>query len=234
MLLKDEAEPVVLWGIKAAQPQVPHALSLKGLKVYPLIPDIREGVFKHPSGPVFDEGYQALDGAHPVIAEELMKLWQNRLTQYQTKVPQDPSADGRPAFKLSTGAMWTAAVNNPQAQQKVMQMIVDQLSAAAQWADRAGGDDARAQLVALAQQCSAACAVIGTAQQKAALATAGNTAAQALVPKNFSPGAKVGPVVQPVVDQVLAAYKGVQQPPQVGPAAGATGVAQPPTGGAQP
>ena len=227
LLLKDEAEPVVLWGIKAAQPQVPFILGMKGVKNLPLIPDIREAVFKHPSGPVFEEGYQALEGAHPVIADELMKLWQNRLTQYQTKVPQDPSADGRPAFKLSTAAMWTAAVNNPQAQQKVMQMIVDQLSAAAQWADQSAGDDTRAQLVALAQQCAAACSVIGGHQQKPELAAKGATAAGALVPKNFSPGTKVGPIVQPVVEQVLSSFKGVQQPPQVGPGPGATGVAQP-------
>jgi hypothetical protein len=221
-LLKDESEPVVLWGLRAAQPQVPQLLSATrvGNKVPAMIPAITKAVFDHPSGPIFDEGYQALTGEDKAVADELMNLWQNRLVQYQTKVPQDPSADGKPAFKLSTQDMWKKVVTTPQFQQKVMQMVVDQLSAAQQWADQSGGEDAHAQLVALARQCASACAVVGVHQKMPELANAGTAANGKLDPKNFPTGAKVGPIVEGVVKLVLANFKGVQQPPQVGPGPG--------------
>lgn len=228
-LLKDPAEPVVLWGLKAAQPQVPQLLKFAGGKVPALVALIVPAVFANPSGPIFEEGYQALSGNDKVVADELMKLWQNRLTQYQTKVPQDPSADGRPAFKLTTAQMWAAVVNNPATQQKVMQMVVDQLSAAAQWADQPGNDDTRAQLVALCRQCVAGLQVVGQHQKQQQLQTAAATALGSLDPKTYNLKTPVKPIVDPVVHEVLNAFKGVLEPPAVGPSTGGgqTGVAQP-------
>jgi len=228
-LLKDPAEPVVLWALKAAQPQVPMVLKMAGGKAPPLVAAIVPAVFANPSGPIFEEGYQALSGNEKVVAEELMKLWQNRLVQYQTKVPQDPSADGRPAFKLTTQQMWTAVVNNADTQKKVMQMVVDQLSAAAQWADQPGNDDTRAQLVALCRQCVAGLQVVGQHQKQPQLQQAAVTALGSLDPKTFNLKTPVKPIIDPVVQQVLGAFKGVLEPPAVGPSSGGaqTGVAQP-------
>jgi hypothetical protein len=119
-------------------------------------------------------------------------------------------------------------VNQPDIQKKVMQMVVDQLSAAAQWADQPGNDDTRAQLVALARQCVAGLQIVGGHQKQPALASAAVTALGGLDPKTFTGKDKVVPVVDPVIKQVLAGFNGVQQPPTVGPSTGgATGVAQP-------
>jgi hypothetical protein len=230
-LLKDPAEPVVLWALKAAQPQVPQLLRMAGTggKTPQLVLAIAPAVFANPSGPVFDEGYQALTGDDKNVADELMKLWQNRLTQYQTKVPQDPSADGKPAFKLTTAQMWKTVVNAPPIQQKVMQMVVDQLSAAQQWADQPGNEDTHAQLVALCRQCLEGLQVVGAHQKIPPLQQAAKDGLSFLNPQKFSAKDKVKDAVDPVVQQVLTAFKGVLQPPTVGPAGGgASGVAAQP------
>lgn len=230
-LLKDPAEPIVIWALKAAQPQVPLVMKMGGAggKAPPLVQAIAPAVFANPSGPVFEEAYQALSGEDKHIADELMKLWQNRLTQYQTKVPQDPSSDGRPAFKLTTAQMWKSVVNNPQIQQKVMQMVVDQLSAAQQWADMPGNDDTHAQLVQLCRQCLEGLQVVGQHQKVPPLAEAAKNGLAMLNPQKFSAKDKAKDAVEPAVQAVLTAFKGVQPPPQVGPSSGggATGVAQP-------
>jgi hypothetical protein len=230
-LLKDPAEPVVIWALKAAQPQVPFVLKMGGAggKVPALVQAIAPAVFANPSGPVFEEAYQALTGDDKIIADELMKLWQNRLTQYQTKVPQDPSSDGRPAFKLTTKDMWKNVVNNPDIQKKVMQMVVDQLSAAQQWADMPGNDDTHAQLVQLCRQCLEGLQVVGGHQNVPPLAQAAKDGLSMLNPQKFSNKDKAKGAVEPAVQAVLAAFKGVQPPPQVGPTSGggASGVAQP-------
>jgi hypothetical protein len=228
LLLKDPAEPIVLWGLKAAQPQVPKLLQIRGVgnKVPPLITEIVPAVFAHPSGPIYEEGYAALTGNDKVIFDELTKLWQSRLTQYQKEVPQDPSADGKPVFTLTTDAMWKNVINNPAAQTRVMQMIADQLSAAAQWADQTPAGDKHDQLVALAKQCADGCWVVGGHQNQPTLRTAADLNKRLDI-KTMSPGTKIKPVVDPILQQIMAGFKGVQQPPAVGPAAGPQGVAQP-------
>jgi hypothetical protein len=233
LLLKDAAEPVALWALRAAQPQVPQILQRPavGNKAPELITLIREAAFKNPSGPMFDEAYTALTGNTKIIFDELAELWKNRLVQYQTKVPQDPSADGKPAFKLTAAPMWTAVVaSNPALKTKVIQMVTDQLSVAAQWADQGGQDDTHAQLVALAQLCVQGLSVVATAEKAPELASAANGALVTLNPKTFPTGSKVMPVVEPVIQKVLTSFKDIKPAPQVGPGApggnpGANGVA---------
>jgi hypothetical protein len=229
-LLKDPAEPVVFWALKAAQPQVPQILSrpLIGNRTPEMLTAIRDAAFKNPSGPIFEEAYNALTGNTKIIFDELTELWQNRLVQYQTKVPQDPSADGKPAFKLTTKEMWSAVVaNNPKLKTQVIQMVTDQLSAAAQWADQGGQEDTHAQLVALARLCVQGLSVVATAEKVPSLTAAAATALGKLDPRSFPTGAKVLPVVDPVIQDVLANFKDVKPAPQVGPAGGpgANGVA---------
>jgi hypothetical protein len=231
-LLKDPAEPVVFWALKAAQPQVPQALKMAAMggKSPEIITAIRDAAFKNPSGPVFEEAYNALTGNHKIIFDELTELWQNRLVQYQTKVPQDPSADGRPAFKLTEAPMWSAVVKNNATKTKVIQMVTDQLSVAAQWADQGGPEDVHAQLVALARLCIQGLSVVATAEKAPALGTAATSALGKLDPRSFPTGAKLMPIVDPVIQQVLASFKDVKPTPAVGPAApggnpGANGVA---------
>jgi hypothetical protein len=61
-LINDPAEPVLMWALKAAQPQIPQVLTMKVGNAPPrLLAAIAPAVFKHPSGPVFDEAYSALN-----------------------------------------------------------------------------------------------------------------------------------------------------------------------------
>src|SRR3712207_6894077 len=99
--------------------------------------------------------------------------------------------------------MWAAAVKDDATKVKVMQMIVDQLSAAQQWADKGGQEDTHAQLVALARQCASGCGVVGQHQKLAELARLGTSANTQLNPQNFRPTDKVGPIVDPIVKQIL-------------------------------
>jgi hypothetical protein len=229
-LLNDPAEPVALWALRAAQPQVPMILKQPavGNKPPAMITAIRDAAFRNPSGPIFTEAYNALTGTSRIIFDVLAELWQNRLVQYQTKVPQDPSADGKPAFKLTEKEMWKAVVANDAAlKTKVIQMVTDQLSVAAQWADLGGQEDTRAQLVALAQLCVQGLSVVGTFEKVPSLTTEATAALGQLDPKHFPTGAKVMPVVDPVIQKVLASFKDIKPAPQVGPAGGpgANGVA---------
>ena len=88
----------------------------------------------------------------------------------------------------------------------------------------------RAQLVALCRQCVEGLQVVGANQKVPRLQEAAMAALGKLDPKSFGPKDTVGDKVEPVVQQVLAAFKGVQPPPQVGPTSGggATGVAAQP------
>jgi hypothetical protein len=218
-LINDPAEPVMLWGLKAAQKQVPLVLKAKlpGQKgAPPLVASIVPAVFKHPSGPVFAEAYLALTTVDPIVYEELIKLWGNRLSQYQGKdAPDDPEVDGRPVFTLSTSEMWKTVLNNPAAQAKVMQMISDQTSVAAQWADKTPAGDKHDQLVKLVIQCAGACSVIGTNVKSTPLQQASEKPSRLNI-GTLTQGTNMQEMVRPIVDAIKAAFPSVQPPPVVG------------------
>jgi hypothetical protein len=231
-LLNDPAEPVVMWALKAAQPQVPQVLGMKVGNVPPrLLTAIGPAVIKHPSGPVFDEAYSALNVVDPMVKDELVKLWGNRLTQYTGgSCPDDPDVDGEPVFTLTTAQMWKDVLNNPKAQTDVMQRISDQLSLAAQWADQPQAPEKRDQLAKLIRLCCEGCNVVGTHQNIAPLAAAAVPGMQ-LNPKARPLPPKLLPVVQPVLAAIVAAYPQVKPAPQINPTppggggGGAAGVA---------
>jgi hypothetical protein len=218
-LINDPAEPVVLWGLKAAQKQVPLILKVKtpGAKgAPPMLAAIAPAVFKHPSGPVFAEAYLALTAVDPLVYDELIKLWGNRLSQYQGKdAPDDPEVDGRPVFTLSYSEMWKSVLNTPAAQTKVMQMISDQTAVAAQWADKTPAGDKHDQLVKLVVQCAAACSVIGKNTKNTALEQAA-TGPSNLNVATMGAGVNMQTIVNPIVAAIKTAFPGVQPPPVVG------------------
>jgi hypothetical protein len=217
-LINDPAEPVMLWGLKAAQKQVPLILKIKapGQKPPQLVLDIVPAVFKHPSGPVFAEAYLALTAVDPLVYTELIKLWGNRLSQYQGKdAPDDPEVDGRPVFTLSTSEMWKTVLNNPAQQSKVMQMISDQTSVAAQWADKTPAGDKHDQLVKLVVQCAGACSVIGTNIKNPALTSAA-TGPSNLNVATMGAGVNMQNVVNPIIAAIKTAFPNVEPPPVVG------------------
>jgi hypothetical protein len=218
-LINDPTEPVMLWGLKAAQKQVPLVVKAKlpGTKgAPPLLAAIAPAVFKHPSGPVFAEAYLALTTVDPLVYEELIKLWGNRLSQYQGKdAPDDPEVDGRPVFTLSYAEMWKNVLKDPAVQTKVMQMISDQTSVAAQWADKTPAGDKHDQLVKLVIQCAGACSVIGTDVKNPALTTAA-TPASLLNIGTLTQGTSMVKTVDPIIAAIKAAFPNVQAPPTVG------------------
>jgi hypothetical protein len=221
ILVNDPAEPVVLWALRAAQAEVPFLVGVRGPgnKVPQLILDIVPAVMKHPSGPMFDEGYKALAAPSTDIATELLKLWGNRLTQYQAKeCPDDPAVDGRPVFELTTAEMWK--VLSPQQKAKVMQNISDQLSVAAQWADKTPAGDKHDQLVKLVQQCAGGCYVIGKNLNFPALVTAA-TPATSLKVETTPPSMKMeAGYAKGLVTEIRNAFPDVKEPPTVGPEPG--------------
>jgi hypothetical protein len=215
-LINDPAEPVVLWGIKTAQPMVPQAVKLKmGSAKPPLIEAILPAVFKHPLGSVFYEAYVALGGTNdPIVVGELMKLWENRLEQYRKGIPEDPAVDAKPIFMLTTKETWNSVFKDPKAQTDLMQMVTDQMYMAAQYADSTSGEQ-RDQLVAVVQQCAGACSVIGTNIGKPSLTAAASQAAS-IRPEVFSKEAKVLPMVSPgLIDEIRKVFPGVKAPSPV-------------------
>jgi hypothetical protein len=227
-LINDPAEPVLLWALKAAQPQVPQVLGVKvGNAAPPLVAAIAPAVFKHPSGPVFDEAYKALNVVDVTTKTELLKLWGNRLQQYQgSSPPEDPDVDGKPVLTLSSAAMWSNVLNNPKAQADVMQMISDQLSVAAQWADQTPPGEVRDQLLTTVQLAASGVVVIGKNQNIPALMQAATSGSQ-IDPKRVSGTFKVVPVVKDIFPAVVAAFPGVKLPPTVGQKGGPGVAVQP-------
>lgn len=217
-LINDPAEPVVLWGMRAVQPQVKVVLNTRapGAAVPPLIAAILPATLKHPSGPVYEAAYKALDYNDQIAVDQLMKLWGTRLAKYQEKaVPDDPEVDKGPVYTLSTATMWTTVVlNNKVLQTKIMQNLSDQLAMAAQWADKTPAGDTHDQLIRLTQQCSGAASVVGGTQKIPALVSAATNGTKP-DPKSWPAGQKIGPVVAPILVEIGNAFKGVQPPPVV-------------------
>jgi hypothetical protein len=229
LLINDPAEPVVLWGLKAAQPQMPFVLGTRipGQKIPPLLDAIKPAVLKHPSGPVFAEAYQALTAVDSQVVDLLLQLWGNRLGQYQAKeLPDDPAVDGLPVLTLTSSEMWRKVVNQPALQAKVMQMVSDQLSVAAQWADQTPAGEKHDQLVKLAVLCAQGCVVVGGNLKNPGLVTAATPLSNIKV-ETLAPGTKIVPMVSPAVTTAIqTAFPEVKPPPSVGAAASAAKAGQ--------
>jgi hypothetical protein len=222
LLMSDPAEPVLMWALKAAQPQVPQVLAVKVGNAAPaLVAAIAPAVFKHPSGPIFEEAYKALNVNDAAVKDELLKLWGNRLAQYQGKEPPDDAdVDRFPVSTLTTTEMWKTVLTTPMAQADVMQMISDQLAVASQWADATPAGEKKDQLVLLVQRCAGGVYVVGGHQNMTPLRDSATNGSQ-INPKNVPANFKTAGVVNPIIPAIAAAFPGVKPPPVVaGPGAG--------------
>lgn len=217
-LLNDKSEAVVLWALRGAQPQIEAYLKVNQAVAVapPLIKAIQPAVLKHPTGPIFDEGYHALNANNQIIIDELMKLWEFRIKQYQGKAPpDDPSVDFRPMTTLTSAPMWNLVIlNNKNLQRRIMQDISDQLSVAQQWGDKTQPGNLRDQLVQLVSLGAGGCVVVGGHQKLAALAAAA-TPASKISPATFPAGAKFKPLVDPIIKEISAAFPNIAPPPMV-------------------
>jgi hypothetical protein len=215
-LLQDPADPVVLWALRAAQPQIAAILKVNAAgAIPPLVKAVMPAVLKHPTGPIYDEGYKALDVSDVVVVNELMTLWESRLKMYPKELPGDPAVDGRPIFTMTSANMWNLVImNNKNMQRRVMQDISDQLSMAAQWGDKAPPGDVRDQLVQLVSLGAGGCAVVGGHQKMPSLVQAA-TPASKIGPATFPPGSKLTPLVNPIIVDIAKNFPNIQAPPVV-------------------
>lgn len=216
-LLQDPSDPVVLWALRAAQPQIAALLNgpNAGGAAPPLVKAVLPAVLKHQTGPIYDEGYQALNVSNILVVDELMTLWESRLKKYSKELPGDPAVDGRPIYTMTTANMWSLViVNNKNMQIRVMQDISDQLSMAAQWGDKVPAGDYRDQLVQLVKLTAGGCSVVGGHQKIASLVAAA-APPSAISPATFPAGNKLMPLVNPVIADIAKDFPKIQAPPVV-------------------
>ena len=229
-LINDQHEPIVLWGIKAAGPIIKASVKMKPANggggqqgaAPPILKAIVPAVLKHPSGEIYEEAYGALttSGA-PVVLDELMKVWENRLLQYRQGVPENASADARPVLMLTANQMWMSVLNQKAQRDRIMQMIMDQICLAAGRADEPANKDKRDQLTSVVKRTAEGIVVVALNQKLPDLQSAAEPATK-INPDNPPP--KVAEFVIPVIPQAIQKAFPDVKPPQ--PAA--AGVAQQP------
>jgi len=226
-LINDQHEPIVLWGIKAAGPIIKASVKMKPANgqqgaAPPILKAIVPAVLKHPSGEIYEEAYGALttSGA-PVVLDELMKVWENRLLQYRQGVPENASADARPVLTLTANQMWMSVLNQKAQRDRIMQMIMDQICLAARRADEPANKDKRDQLASVVKRTAEGIVVVALNQKLPDLQSAAEPATK-INPENPPP--KVAEFVIPVIPQAIQKAFPDVKPPQ--PAA--AGVAQQP------
>jgi len=147
--INDKAEPVVLWGIKAARWIIPSQLSVfAGQKNTALLDAIVAAVQKHPNsqaaGGIALEAYSALTldiSEHRnkatlpmqlIVAPYVQKLMEVRLQVYVHGVAPWPGAETRGSSFLSNSAIWSSLAAADQL--KVMQDFCDLVGLMAQQA----------------------------------------------------------------------------------------------------
>lgn len=209
-LVKDPAEPVMLWGVKACQSLIPQVVKVKmGNQGPPLLRELVPAVMKHPSGIIVEEAYVALGASSdPLVVNELMNLWENRLIQYRKGTPDDPLAEAKPVFSLTTQDIWKTTLKDPARRTAVMQMISEQMLLAATQADAAGAGDAHDQLQQLVKQCAAGVFVVGRHQGIASLEAGARELATGSIPQ----GAKLVPMASAVVAEIKKVFTDVKSP----------------------
>lgn len=170
-LVKDEADSVVLWGIKAAGGVIPSILRNPLIaSTDPLLGEIVPAVRKHPAGAIVQAAYDALSlgvisSRSAVIPPETLKLTlprvlellKFRIEQYDHRTPSEPAAENRATLFLADRRVWSVASDAQHMQ--IVQLMTQLLSVAAQRAS--GGEEAkREKLVPVMQQTASALWVI--------------------------------------------------------------------------
>lgn len=110
--LKDEAEPVALWGAKSGEFIIPAVLRVPALAGKPLMLEaLPEVLQRHPSGDMFDEVSRALTGPrmeeHLTVALAMLhSMLESRVDFYRKGFPDLPEADIRGVNFLVSSAGW--------------------------------------------------------------------------------------------------------------------------------
>ena len=213
-LLNERHEALQLWGIKAAKAILPELVTVSGEG--PVINAIVAAVKMHPSGPMFQEAFDALmpHGLPPAKAGAfvggLHALLHLRLDTYKVKIPEDPEKDYLPFNFLKDN--WTAM---PPAQQvETMQLLCDMLTLAAAHGDNPNNRLMRDQFQNIVVQGAGALFVIANTIGNAPLVTAAQNANKMAKGVAGGLGAAVAPLCQ-----AISAVKGFEKikPPEFTP-----------------
>lgn len=246
-VLEDEADPVVLWGIKAARWILPTVMKNPVLQqTQRLLPAIVPAAKAHAQGPlsgaIVREAYDAvsldvIDPARgkrvtdPMIAQvidHMHGLMALRIEQYRKSVPAEPSAELRPTLFLVNGRVWSQ--HKPEQQVRSVQLMSDLLSLGAQHAASGETSAERDQLPVMVQRTGSALAVIPEIGSNPA-------AAGALKPVMevgpTTPGLEIKKRVDPVFEALrsIDRFKGLNPPPVLGADAAAAAAPDTPASG---
>jgi hypothetical protein len=227
--ISDESEPVMLWGVKIAAQLMPAALSVS--KTPPVLTKITTVAAGEPPARVIPEIYDVLTLTSyssdpqairsvipdaqwrtlvPLISPELFKFWRARLSGIAAGSNVEPAAEVIPPKFVGVLRTWSAM---PPAQQvEAMQLLVDQLSLAAERFSSAAGAERDAFLQVL-KSTGSALEVIGGGSLERSPALEG--AARAV--RNLGPNS-TGAAVDNAVLQAISAVKAIPKFSQLKPA----------------
>jgi hypothetical protein len=169
--IQDSQEPIVLWGLKAANYEVPALLQIPaGVRNDKITPAILPAVKAHSSGPIIEEAYKALtldttnnlanfnpqqlqDAAGPVL-----ELFAYRVGLYDKAAPEDPLAENIATLFLIRGKVWLAEVAKQQRQTMDTMYKLGESTANLELA----GDPQKSDLISLLRQTGRAFNILGT------------------------------------------------------------------------
>lgn len=155
LFIKDQSDPVILWGIKAARWLIPQVLRNPLIaKTDPLVQSVVDAAKANGSGPVIQEAYAALTlnfpqnrtmlnpGSLEAVIPRVQDLLESRVEDYTAGVPPEPQSDERPTLFLVDAQVW-AGQKDPQ-KLKTVQLLSDLLCLAALQTVDANNDDSAA------------------------------------------------------------------------------------------
>lgn len=138
----------VTWGLHGARYIMPDLHKTGNSK--DLVALIVQNAIATPTGPNFDEAYEALKPVEnpkifPMLADGLLTLVEARVKLYQEYYPEDPYLELKPLGNLGSQTAWTAM--SKELRQRWMQDTINFLTYSSARADELKGSTSRSQIV---------------------------------------------------------------------------------------
>lgn len=231
--LNDKADPVALWGMKAARAILPPVFKNPAAltnQANGILPMIVPAVKNHPAmGSMVDQAYHALTldvepgqnidaNVVKMLVPELFNLMKVRLEAYGAALPAEPQAENRAASFLANGKVWPAMT--PQQQTTSVQLLGQLMLETVRYAkvDKKNLDA----MMPVYKQTAGALYVIGGAVGNKELQDAAQAAAQLALRAD---AAEMEKRLGPLLAGIRAAFPDAQFPPAKPPAATAPATA---------
>jgi hypothetical protein len=227
LMIGDQNDGIVLWGIKTAKSVIPAIYNAQGAAANPgLIKAVTQVALAKGSGPIVAEAYEALaprvqgmTNVQPLVKATfpaIMQLMSTRNKAYVTAVPDEPTAELGALLFVSLSNVW--ATLSPAEQVQAMQQISDLIGLAGQrWTTSRTIQDHLSPLISQAGK-----AVQVIADQPGVKSTELRAAGAALARVNPSVSAsdvtKFAAAVYPILKNIPA-FQSLTPPPTVNPVA---------------